>query len=1299
MTEALDLDSLAQPVYRLGIDAGSKTIKAVILDAQDNIVYSLYKRHGSNIRETLHQVIHDIKWMRGDLAVTPAVTGSAGINVVPLIGAPYVQEVVATTHAVQRKIPQADAIVELGGEDAKVVYLTGGMEQRMNATCAGGTGGFIDTIAFMLGLRTKDISTVAMGARRIYPIASRCAVFAQTDVRPLLNAGASKADIAASALDAVVRQVLGGLACGRPIRGKVVFLGGPCEYIPALVEGFRRALGLNRDDAIKPPDAHLFPAMGAVFAAEGKGELGAPIQLSALEDLLADPACTLDDSSLERLAPLFSSEEELAAFRAHHGQEAYPTGRLFDSHGPLFLGIDCGSTTVKLAVLDQEGRLLHNAYRPSRGETVETLQEMLGQLYSELPQVSSPGCEKPYIAHVAATGYGEAMLTTAFNADSSVVETVAHARAARQVRPGATFVLDIGGQDIKALWLDGDLIGDAVLNEACSSGCGAFIEGTAHSLRTTPYTFAEEALEAKSPVDLGTRCTVFMASRVKHAQKVGVTRADIAAGVAYSVIYNALYRIIGKERLGNLGDKVVVQGGTFCSDAVLRAFELVCGVQALRSDRAHLMGAIGAALVARDRWEAGGAKGVSGLIDRETLQGLRHDRRTVPCGGCENRCLLSVLDFGGDRKLVTGNRCEKGQRLEGASPALGGFRLADSPPGPLPNLIKREQELLAASAPSDAAELSGVVASTGAAAPSQRMRIGVIDSLEGYPYAPFWYGLLESLGFDVLLPVRRTSPSLWAQAWESVPSESLCFPAKLAHAKAFALRDSGAQALLFPAVQRGNHCAVSCEYPLAMKDSISWMREGEMPLALPRLSSSKPQVIARNDADFAALMEALAPLCESSGHPLTEDSLTAALSAGLEAQQVFQRTLETQTEEALDFLAANPGAHGILLAGRPYHSDPLVMHDIDEMLSSLGFVVLGMEGLAPHFTPAPPEVPGAAVWKPAKHLLKAARFVLDNPQIDLVCLQSFGCGYDAMSLEEVRSLLRQHSRPFTVLKIDEMVETAHIRIRLRTLAESIELRKASSLKELPDDARRDRAGRGGAEQGVAPVGKSGPVVNLLAKPLDERDLAVARSSTVKDACFTADVLAARAIRLLREDPSISAFVVPEVCKDCLNEAVARIVERACGFVPEFRWESPLEAGVGEPSSFNLDRPSDDRPLIGIVGNPLLVFDPFMNDNIVQLIEDFGCRAVLPDPDALHVEDVSYLDQLEEFARLGVSHVIYLQSFGCVKAHVHGRGMRHQLEELFPSLSITVIDYDPEASALNRENRIRLVAETALLGTP
>lgn len=1317
---------------RIGIDAGSKTIKAIILDEDGSTLFSCYRRHHADIRRALAGIVDDMKNRLGDADVRVALTGSAAIGIAEELGVPFVQEVVATTRALKAVYPEADAAIELGGEDAKVVYLSGGLEQRMNATCAGGTGGFIDTIAFMLDVDPADMSALAFKARTIHPIASRCAVFAQTDVRPLLNAGASKADIAASAYDAVTRQTIGGLACGRPVKGTVVFLGGPIEHAPYLVERFRRKLGLDERTGVKPPDAHLMTARGAALLASR--DCAAPLTLAQLSARIAALGEPEDD--LGRLDPLFDDDRELRRFRQRHRDVSFARARLADARGAVHLGIDAGSTTVKIAVVDEEGRLLHSAYEPIRGEMMSTLKRMLIELYDALPR-DRAGNALVRIAHATATGYGEDLLRAGLGVDSGVVETAAHLRAALHLRPDATFLLDVGGQDMKALWIRDGQIVDAVLNEACSSGCGAFIEATAHALHAEPAEFAQRALHAARPVDLGTRCTVFMNSRVRHAQKVGASLDDIAAGVACSVVQNALYRIIGANRLDTLGDAIVVQGGTFKSDAVLRAFERAVGIEATRCEQAHLAGAIGAALVARERARDAAAEDrdacpddagderrasarrrepVSTLLGRAELESLILVKRRRACAGCENRCPLDIVSFGNGRMHVVGNRCPRG--VDAAARELGSPVQAESGPhvpegnAPAPldadetsrraerregprrapaNLVAREQQLIAS------------FKDVTAPAPLGTLRVGVLNALEAYEYTAFWHTLVSKLGFTTLMPDPDCATTCPARAWESIPSESVCHPAKSAHPRFYNLREKGADVVFMPKFERGNHCPVSCEYACALADNV----EGP-PLISPRLIGYKPTRIAQDEPSLDALHRAFNRAARAVGACVSRNRFDKAVEAALDAQRRFEETLVAETEDVLERLGRDASQHAVLLAGRPYHNDAAFMHGIDEELVRQGFSVLCMAGLASRLREARKvQYAGTYPWKPAKRLVRAATFVTSRPNVDMICLQSFGCGFDAMSIEEARGVLEEARRPCTALKIDDVSDIAHIRIRLRTLAEAIEAgarkRKAPGLAAPSPRPSRTVDDRAKAMPGRAPA--IDPERILADPPLGALDLATARRDTVNDVCFTADVMAARVIRALRENPGIEAVELPLTCPDCLTEAVPRMVERATGAAPSFSWTGSWDAAANAArahrdeiaSAAASTRRGEPRPKVGVVGNPLLCFDPFMNDGLVDLLVELGCDPVLPDPSLIAVEDVRYLEQLARFRDDGVRDVVYLLSFGCLKGHVRGRGALHEIKRIFPEMHVTVVDYDPEASALNRENRIRLAAEAAREG--
>lgn len=1355
--------------YRIGIDAGSKTIKVVVLDESGDAVFSRYRRHGCDIRSTLRAALRDLSWQMGDIEAGVVFSGSASIGVASVLGLPFEQEVVATTHAVEDAFPEADVVVELGGEDSKIIYLSGGLEQRMNATCAGGTGGFIDTIAFMLGIDSATMGRLAFGSTRRYPIASRCAVFAQTDVRPLLSAGVSKADIAASALDAVVRQTLGGLACGRPLKGTVVFLGGPIEYVPYLYKSFCDALGLDARTGIKPTDAHLFTARGAALLASRSGNRD--IKLSELMRRIEIANWATDE--LERLPPLFSSEEDLDSFRRRHEMHRYPKSRLFDARGPLYMGIDAGSTTIKLAVVDSEGALVYSAYEKNKGDALSVLRKMMGSLYSSLPQPCGKD-EEPYawIAHASATGYGEELVKTVFRADSGVVETAAHLRAAKELCPDVSFILDMGGQDVKALWIEDGQIVDAVLNEACSSGCGSFVEGTAYSLKSTPWDFADLALSSKSPLDLGSRCTVFMTSRVRHAQKIGASLEDIAAGIAYSVVRNAFYKVVGEGRFDSIGKRVVVQGGAFKSDAVLRAFELAIGQDAVRFDQSHLMGAIGAAFIARDRVvgavtkDQGSAKGeqsrqrgaktLSSITSQDECLRMELARRSVVCAGCGNACTLSLVDLGGGRSFVTGNRCDRGSEMAGGDRLLGSrgvfgdsdhlapkdvsdgedcrlggdsFRQGGSF---IPNLVRLERGLLAAYRDSEGScKRSGV-------------RVGIMNTLNGYESLPFWHRLLTALGFSIAVPsgigvdgsqVDRRCLSCEGAAWETVPSESVCFAAKISHMRYFDLCSRGADAVLMPRFGIAEHCPVARDYAEAIADNL----EPKMPKVIsPLISDLAFNGMGEEAASNSELFCAIEALSEFTGSPLEEKEFALALEDARREQDAFADRIEDATKRALDWLSEDRNRRGIVLVGRPYHVDRALMGSIDEELNALGFAVIWAKGLEGCLLSVSSDYLGDKIFSPAAQYVKTAKYVIAHGQLDAIFLQSFGCGISSVSIEHARGVLGAAGIPCTVLKIDEIADVAHVRIRLRTLAEAIHSRNLKSedasgltsglLHEKDSDTVPFRssenesrehvvAGFASADEGdgmgktcmdemrCSPSGKE----SLLPACFEKCPLETIRREIPKDVCFTVSAMAACIIDHIRSGNNIETIEIPRVCDGCLMEALPFIVDRAVDHMPKVVWIDGGNGGMdaipflsnSRKTHFSVAERGDvvdlsvaAHPRMGIVGNALMCFNPSMNDRIIEKLVSLGCEVVLPDIDLLSPDDLMYPEQLEAFLDEGIRDVIYLQSFGCLKGHVKVKGALHSLKKRHPALLLTVIDFDPESSALNRENRIRLAVEAA-----
>ena len=1347
-----------EPLYQIGIDCGSKTVKVCISDRDSHLIHSVYRRHRSNIKVTLSEIIHELNWRYGDIRGTVAITGSAGISVAEALGLPFVQEVVATTKIVKKEYPQADCVIELGGEDAKVVYLTGGVEQRMNATCAGGTGGFIDNIAYLLGVRTADMDKLSLGATRSYPIASRCAVFAQTDIRPLMNAGARSSDLAGSTLDAVVRQTLGGLACGRPITGTVIFLGGPFEFLSDLAVRFRKALGLTSATGIRPADAQFFTARGA-------GLYGATLaekhiaSLQELEEQLK--TAHFHDEGLQRLPPLFNNTAELEEFKTRHARNIIERESIFSQKGPVYVGIDAGSTAVKIAVINQQGTFIWGESQENHGDVLETTAQLLRELYTDFPH-EYRGPATVYVAHTVATGYGEDMLKACLGVDSGVVETTAHVQGALSFAPNASFVLDIGGQDMKAIWVKDGLVQNAILNEACSSGCGSFLSGTAYSLRLPKESFSEAALSAENPVDLGTKCTVFMNSRLKHAQKVGASTSDLAAGCAYSVVKNALFRIIGLDNLDSLGDCIVVQGGTFMNDAVLCAFELLAGKQVLRPNRAHLMGALGAAFVARKRALAQPENAHSTLISREELAHFSPKRTTRLCEGCANSCTLSVVTLepaaqdptvaaagdhqkqgGSARSYIGGNRCGKALELYAANQR--------SHASGAPNAVAVQRALL-----------ERIPDCEGSGKRAQ-VHVGIMNTLLTYEYVPFWHEFFHALGFSVCLPRESNTPHFRVDnaGSDTIPSESACYPAKLSHRRLNQLSQAGATHVFMPHYRRGSSCPVATEYVCALQDGASLSLEIAHHMINPALPYADPRSIAASAEALGELRDAIAFLAASVDDDLLAEEFDAAIEQGLAAQTAHESTIRKANEKALAWVASDKRHHGVLLLGRPYHTDSATGHRIDEVLSHLGFAVLSPNVITRDDAPRLDSAADGTTWEKSSRALRLARYALDHKRIDVVALYSFGCLYDGINILDTGDYLRKHGRLFTALKVDEIADTAHLRIRLRTLAENIEQmdlaaanlnepsqsadanRRAhasapaqataapspsdeENINSATDDAIRANAAAAGSNREKTASEKariSEESIHAQQSPtacfsegfnkavvaaqagdvaafcnLEPADIETARAHT-RDLCYTTAAIVGRSLRIMQACPHLKRLTLPKVCQKCVLDTVPFLIRRAAGKDIDITWENDW------PTNDNLTNSQCKRvggagqsgreSLVGIIGTAPLVFDSYLNDNLVSLIEEQGCTPVFPQLSSLFTDDVRYLDQLQRFYDRGVRNVIYLQSFGCLKGHVHVRGDLHALAARFPNMNIVVLDYDPEASALNRENRVLLALSAAL----
>jgi predicted CoA-substrate-specific enzyme activase len=982
----------------MGLDVGSTTVKLVLLDKKDNIVYSKYQRHFSDIRKTIFDLVDETCSIFDNDDLTVMLTGSGGIAVSQWLGLPFEQEVVAATGAVRRMIPHTDVVIELGGEDAKITFFDGVLEQRMNGTCAGGTGAFIDQMAALMNTDAEGLNKLAEGYKVIYPIAARCGVFAKSDIQPLLNEGAKKEDIAASVFQSVVNQTISGLACGRRIRGNVAFLGGPLHFLPELRKRFIITLGLRDDQVILPDNSQLFIAIGAALASRKNKAMSFKSLRARLSSLDADVA-----HEVARLAPLFRDETELAEFKRRHCVHKVRRKDLAKHNGPCYLGIDAGSTTTKLALTDDEGALLYSYYGSNGGSPLKSVVRELKKLYGILPQGT-------YIAAATVTGYGEALVKAALNVDFGEIETIAHYKAAANFLPGVEFILDIGGQDMKCMKIKDGVIENIMLNEACSSGCGSFIETFAASLNMEVDEFAEAALLAENPVDLGSRCTVFMNSRVKQAQKEGASIGDISAGLSYSVIKNALMKVIRICDPKQLGNKIVVQGGTFYNTAVLRCFELVSGREAVRPDIAGIMGAYGAALISRERSAEGQRSSIMGA---QELGNFRSDTSMRRCGKCANNCLLTINTFTDGRRFVSGNRCERG--------AGGGVRKTT-----VPNLYDFKYKLLMSYKPLDEKKATRGV-------------IGIPRVLNIYENYPFWHTFFTELKFRVILsPV--SSRKVYELGIETMPSESVCYPAKLAHGHVMSLVASGVKNIFYPCIpyeRKEDEAADNC-YNCPIVTSYSEVIRANMELLKEKGVNFMNPFLPYHDKEGLGgrLYEELKKF------GISRREVKEAVDKAWKEEERFRKEIRQKGEETVKQLDAT-GGKGIVLAGRPYHIDPEINHGIPNLITDFGMAVLTEDSVA-HLGTAGRPLRVVDQWMYHTRLYSAASFVSTKDNLELVQLNSFGCGLDAVTTDQIQEILNEAGKIYTVLKIDEISNLGAARIRLRSLKAAMDERERNN---------------------------------------------------------------------------------------------------------------------------------------------------------------------------------------------------------------------------------------------------------------
>ena len=850
-------------ILHVGLDVGSTTVKIVVMNENLETIHRDYKRHFSDTKNTVCNVLEELSNMYKDKEFTIALTGSGAMSAAKFLDLKFIQEVVSCKRAVEKYIPDTDVVIELGGEDAKIIYFDKSIEQRMNGTCAGGTGAFLDQMASLLNTDTFGLNDLAKDHKQIYPIASRCGVFAKTDIQPLLNEGAAKEDIAASIFQAVVNQTISGLACGRPIRGNIAFLGGPLNYLPELRTRFIETLNLKKNQIIVPEEAHLLVAKGAALDSLDSH----PISVEKLKSKI-QVLKNSKDTTTNPLKPLFVSNTEYEEFKQRHEKDTVKKRLLNTFEGDCFIGIDAGSTTTKVVLIDNEGHLLHSLYGSNGGNPLNSVVSMLRKLYAILP-------EKAVIRYSGVTGYGEKLIQTGLNVDLNEIETIAHYTAAKEFMPNVTSIVDIGGQDMKYIKLKNNSIDNIMLNEACSSGCGSFIETFAKSLNISIESFVEEAISARNPVDLGSRCTVFMNSKIKQAQKEGYTVGDISAGLSYSVIKNAIQKVMKVRDVNSLGDNIVVQGGTFYNDAVLRAFELIVGKPVVRPDIAGLMGAYGVALLAKEQYETNlDMEYTSTILKKDELDKLKVEASHVRCNGCENHCLLTINKFSNGNKHISGNRCEKGT----------GEATKNSD---LPNIYKYKFERIFGYEPLEEEK-------------AIRGTIGIPRVLNMYEDYPFWFTFLTSLGFRVVLSEKSTRKT-YEKGMESMPSESVCYPAKLAHGHITSLIENGINTIFYPCMPYSRkeyekadnryNCPIVISYSEVLKNNVEELKENNIKFLNPFLPFN-----IKNLADSLLALE------EFKEYNFTKKEL---LEAGRKAEEEYQRCkqdIRKKGQETLEYI-------------------------------------------------------------------------------------------------------------------------------------------------------------------------------------------------------------------------------------------------------------------------------------------------------------------------------------------------------------------------------------------------------------
>lgn len=985
--------------YKLGIDVGSTTIKVVALDSYNKVIYNDYRRHFSDIKNTLIDSLEECFKKIGNFDLKITVTGSGGIGVAQWLQCDFQQEVIACTRAVEEFINKTDVVIELGGEDAKITYLKGGIDQRMNGTCAGGTGAFIDQMAILLNTDAQGLNILARDAENIYPIASRCGVFAKTDIQPLINEGAKKSDIAVSIFQAVVDQTISGLACGKPIRGKVTFLGGPLHFLDSLRERFIKTLNLKEGEYFAPENSEIYVALGAAILSENNEIISSKELIKKLNSISEKE---IEDNFLE---PLFKNDKEYFDFKKRHDSSVVPKSDLKTYKGNIFLGIDVGSTTTKAVVLGQNGELLYSSYNNNEGSPLNKTLEILKELYILINKDTR-------IAKATVTGYGEGLIKVALGIDIGEIETICHFRGAKEFMPNVEFILDIGGQDMKALMIKDGVINNILLNEACSSGCGSFIEGFSKSLGISIDEFAKLAISSKRPVDLGSRCTVFMNSKVKQVQKEGVSVSDISAGLSYSVIKNALYKVIKIRNFDELGKNIIVQGGTFYNDGILRSFEKITGINVVRPEIAGLMGAYGAALISKENHKE---NEISTIITRDKINDFTIETSCERCGICGNNCLLTINKFSETEKYITGNRCER---------PLGEIAKKKN----VPNLYKYKLKRIFSYKPLSKEE-------------AIRGEIGIPRVLNMYENYPFWFTFLTKLKFKVVLsPI--SNKEIFKLGIETIPSESACYPAKISHGHIMYLINKGLKIIFYPCVPyeykedsgANNHynCPMVTSYPDVIKNNIDDLKEKNIKYLSPFLSLHNKE----------KLYKRLYEIFEEFN--VTKKEIIEAVDAAFNERENVVSDIRKKGEETLKYIEEHK-MKGIVLSGRPYHIDPEINHGLTDIITSFNMAVLTEDSVA-HLGNLERPIRVVDQWMYHTRLYRAAAFVKERTDLELIQLTSFGCGLDAVTSDQVAEILASRGKMYTLIKIDEGSNLGAVKIRIRSLKAAMEEREKNNVK-------------------------------------------------------------------------------------------------------------------------------------------------------------------------------------------------------------------------------------------------------------